>query len=859
MTDFVEDFLNEAALQLFDLESHLPALAKDLSREEGLNALYVFFDFIRSVAPFAGFLRLYRLADASLREIKECQKKGNILEALPAVLAKFQRIKEILVTSERLKREARESDDDLLPPADDNVSDFFVLNASKNMNVVRSGITAQETILDKREEELVLWAQALAEQENALKDKENILFKEERSQTVLQEKVSETLKRLNEQEKIQGELEECLASTRLTLQKCQEKLAVQENLQKHSEHLLEMKEAALNDTKQKNLELARQLAEEEKLKEEHEQQFFQELEKKQVQNKKLLDHLKLLEKTHFEVNENREKIFSQYALLEEEYQTIQRQLKEEKENKDQILQEKRELEKQHLDFSTLMLSLQEQLNVQEKSAKRFETQLKKQKYRYEALQSDLQVSGWPYDVGKLQKELAVLARQNKDETMTDSLAVLKEWIVQIRTHSFVKIPNFFKNIVHITAGRYKKPYEIDIKCDVVNGVDKDALSVLEQMLMELIENAFRHAFLKDGEVLHLSFSAWEKGTAVCCSFKDNGSSFDFDQLYNAVRATGLINKNISLSQQELLAYLFHNTVKGKTENRGLVKAVRLLEKSGGQVSADFKDGLQINFSIPKRFLFDNVLLFRLSDRLMAVPLNAVAETIFLKEEEIKMEKGGSGYFFYWKGISIPVLRLEKKEQNNFGLVIQAGAFSFLIPIQQVLDTEYILSFSDQKTKKKNPYLTPCTVLESGREPVFLDIEELLNQIVLPLPRKIISNAENESHNAETGVFYLIFKSEPAVFGAVRVDSILRVEDFVFSPKESVRKKFLETQGIRLPLRDSCPRDGYPHAQAVLIFEKFALAVQEVVDIIEIPNAETQESIDFIAYRGRKVSVFSEDL
>jgi len=244
---------------------------------------------------------------------------------------------------------------------------------------------------------------------------------------------------------------------------------------------------------------------------------------------------------------------------------------------------------------------------------------------------------------------------------------------------------------------------------------------------------------------------------------------------------------------------------------------------------------------------------------MAVPLNAVAETIFLKEEEIKMEKGGSGYFFYWKGISIPVLRLEKKEQNNFGLVIQAGAFSFLIPIQQVLDTEYILSFSDQKTKKKNPYLTPCTVLESGREPVFLDIEELLNQIVLPLPRKIISNAENESHNAETGVFYLIFKSEPAVFGAVRVDSILRVEDFVFSPKESVRKKFLETQGIRLPLRDSCPRDGYPHAQAVLIFEKFALAVQEVVDIIEIPNAETQESIDFIAYRGRKVSVFSEDL
>ena len=43
MTDFVEDFLNEAALQLSDLESFMPMLTKNLSPKEGWDALYVFF------------------------------------------------------------------------------------------------------------------------------------------------------------------------------------------------------------------------------------------------------------------------------------------------------------------------------------------------------------------------------------------------------------------------------------------------------------------------------------------------------------------------------------------------------------------------------------------------------------------------------------------------------------------------------------------------------------------------------------------------------------------------------------------------------------------------------------------------
>ena len=77
-----------------------------------------------------------------------------------------------------------------------------------------------------------------------------------------------------------------------------------------------------------------------------------------------------------------------------------------------------------------------------------------------------------------------------------------------------------------------------------------------------------------------------------------------------------------------------------------------------------------------------------------------------------------------------------------------------------------------------------------------------------------------------------------------------------SPENAIHKKYLEMQGKRLPLRDSCSHDGYPYAQAVLIFKTFALAIHEVIDIIDIPAAD---NTDFIAYRGRKVPVFSTEL
>lgn len=857
MTGLVDDFLNETAVRLSDLESFLPILEKNPTQEDCWEALYNFFNFVRSVAPFAGFSRSYRIADAATKEIRQYFDKEQKIEILLAVLKKFQRIRNILIEAERLKREVRANDDDILPPDESDEKNILPVKTV----FVQPDISSQATELDKREEELVLWAQALAEQENALKCKENILFKEENIQSISQRKMTEALKQVSEQKKIQNDLEERLNQMRSALVSCEEKLANQEDLNKESQNLLQTKENVLEEMNKKIQELTRSLQEKSALNKQREELLCQELQENLRQNEELQKSLNSLESSRSEIGEDRNKIFLQYSELKQEYQKTVQSLNEEKENKERVLEEKRELEKQHLEFNSRMVMLQEELDLEKENMKHAEMLLEQQKWNHDLVQSELLAAGWPYDIEKIQKELAVLARLKGNDETKESLIVLKDLLCQIRTRSFIKIPHIFKSIAQNAAKQYQRPYRVSVDCNVNCGVDQDALIVLEQMLIQLVDNSFRCAYPKeDGGRLSLSFYAQDEGTYLHCIFSDNAETFDFDGLYEVIVSNGLLNENTPIERLDLLTYLFHNRVAFRQENRSLFDALQLLEKSGGQIRVCWDNGLKIDFFIPKRFLFDTVLLFKVADRLLTIPMSAVSETVFFKGDEIKEDRETKSLFFYWKGLSIPVLKLDGEGQNGFGLVIQAGIFTFLLPVQQILDTEHLLSFSDQNSGLDCRYLIPCTVLESGKEPLWLDVAELLQQVTLPLPKKILSVSDDEEQIGEKGqlLSYLIFKSEPSVFGAIRVDAVLRVEDFSVSTEEVSRLKFLETQGKKLPLKDFCTNNHFAYAKAVLILKTQALAIQEVVDIVEIPKA-TENNIDFILYHGRKVPVFSSEI
>lgn len=846
MADFTADFLNEARERLTEAERQLSLLKKNPADQEVWIVLDDFFRFVKSAAPFAGFARTYRLAKAASAETEVFLAQKASLSMLPAILLKFQRIKKIVQSAELLKREPRESDEDLLPAektADD--SENAPSEPEKKNISEQDDLAAQETALDEREEQLVVWAQTLAERENALNQRENILFGEERRQLTAQEKIGAVMTRLNDQEKIQADLEEHLAQTRLALQDCQDKLGEREKQRQDTVLLLDTKNRALEEMGAKISDLTRKLQEKNNLSEQREKQLKNELRRNHSEAEELKLNLETLEEFKNAVGNDYQKAAEQVKTLERECRDAAERLAREAENTDRIRREKMDLEQQHVEFNSRLVALQEELNAEREKLKRVQKTTDRLKKRDDCVRAELKAAGWPFGTEKQQKELAALARAGGGAGM----GALRDLVAGVRIRTFGVVAAFLDKQLEAAGKKYNRAYDAKIDCAPVCGVDKDFLTAAEQLLAELIDNAFKYAVPPEGEPLTISFSAVEEGAFVHVTFSDNGTVFDGGVTTGAVKAEE--------AEETAAAFLFDPAVEPNGRQSGTWRASRSALRAGTRVEAVVDHGLRVRLSVPKRFIFDRVLLFAQGENVCALPLNAVGETVFLQESESDLKRNAETgeLTFYWKGLSLPVpdFGAQSAEDIAYGIVVRVGVFAFLIPVRQIFDTELLLHLSE-KASEKSPYLFPATVMESGRDVLWVDLAALTAEIKPALPRKIVALPEDAAETSRSAS-YLVYKSEPAVFGAVPVDSVLRVEDFSFPVQRLVNKKYFETQGTRLPLRDSCPRGGYPYAAAVLIFDNLALAINEVVDIVDIPNIDKDKNgVDCIIYRGRKVSV-----
>lgn len=867
MPDLIEEFLNGADENLGRLDQKLFLLETNPSDKAVWDGLDSFFNFVRSAAPFVSFPRVYRLSDAALADMKRYYAKTAGLEVLPGVLMKYQRIRKILSAAAALKREPRESDDDLLSfsrPAEENAAADDSVSAVPQPDP-RSDIMRQEAALDEREEQLVLWAQALKEQEDDLKKRENVVFSEEKRQALCEQKITEITAHLNEKEKIQAELENSLADCQLALDECRGRLKDQEMQLERSFAQSEAKNKALQEMNEKIQGLENILAEKTDLSERSENALREEIRHYKDEAAVYEAALKRLEADRLQMESTRTQVFDEYENLKQEYETTMLQSDGEKQVIEKLAGEKRDLEQQHYELNRRLVALQEELAAEKERLHQTEIRSEKQKKRFDRLQAELSAVQWPLDPEQMQKELAGVAKERASllgkPAPCENLTALANIVGRIRSRPFLEIPSFLRGFIKKDAARYERHFTFSSGIAAGIKIDKDAVAALEQILIHVADNALRHALAAQDEPLALHFTAQTDGAFVRMTFSDNGTAFDFDKLYGAVLSAGLVSQEegAALTQEELLQYLFHPFVPLHAQTRGLLEASRILERLGGRIKASFDGGLHVTFFMPKAFLFDRLLIFGCGGGRFAVPVNMVAETVFLDKEEFKINDSGGVPFFYWKGLSLPVLDFPVSPGENapFGLVLQAGAFTFLMPVEQLYDTEHMISFSEKPGEERSPYLVPCITLESGQEVFLADVSALLRRMSILFPRVIVPGAETEEEKPSCTSSYLIFKSEPSVFGAVCVDRVKRIDDFCFAPSELPRENpVFVSEGERYPLKDTCSRDSFPYAQAVLVLDGVALAVQEVADIIDIPAADKDGEIDFIVYRGRKVPVFS---
>ncbi len=568
------------------------------------------------------------------------------------------------------------------------------------------------------------------------------------------------------------------------------------------------------------------------------------------------------------------------AVLNAENENLKRAAEESAREFEKAKSEQTNLIEQHRLLNDENVELQQELSRRKAAAEREREDMKRQNAAYEEMKDDLRAVRWPFDVGGLCGGLERLAKArtvmqsllaksynvqklSSVRTMQEASLIFKEHVADLRSRSVRGVYDFVRKTLKQKSEKYRRAVKIgwDLP-EELPVADAEAENAVCRILSFLIDNSFKYAVLPpDDLVLRLKFSVKSNGTFLNFSLSDNGTEFPVNTLRaNIIQAHLLTRPEVeALSDRDVLQYLFHPQVRRRSDVRGLLAACALLEVCGGRIGAKFENGLRVDFSLPVSYLFGQALGCRIGRYKVLLPLSAVVKTLSLSGSENPFARRGGMLFLEWEGMSVPVLPFPPggSDAAEYGVVLQAGAFFVLLRVDQILDTQEIVSLHSDKADKDTPFLLPAVTLEHGSEFSFLDVSFLLrlHPLLLASSEDV---APDDGYRARTQSF-LIFKSAPHTFGAVRVDAVERIDAFSEPQKDPETKAaFFESGGKKLPLRDTAPHGRFAFSKAVLVLKNSALAIQEVTDILDVPVAEENESVDFVVYNGAQIPVLSEE-
>lgn len=226
-------------------------------------------------------------------------------------------------------------------------------------------------------------------------------------------------------------------------------------------------------------------------------------------------------------------------------------------------------------------------------------------------------------------------------------AVMKIRMVPVE-HLFRRFPRLVRDVAK-SCGK-----EVTL---VVTGqdtdLDKSILDMLAEPLAHLVRNCVDHGIEPPSERVSagkpaqgtVSLEAYHQGNQIVIEVTDDGRGIDRNKLLAKAVAREVINQSDAtlLSEQEALNLVFHpglstadqvTTISGRGVGMDVVKTV--LDRLKGAISIRTTPGKGTTFylKVPLTLAIIKALLFRVEDRVYAVPLASVVEIARVNRPEI---------------------------------------------------------------------------------------------------------------------------------------------------------------------------------------------------------------------------------
>jgi two-component system chemotaxis sensor kinase CheA len=282
-------------------------------------------------------------------------------------------------------------------------------------------------------------------------------------------------------------------------------------------------------------------------------------------------------------------------------------------------------------------------------------------------------------------------------------------------------------------------------------LDKSILDMLAEPIAHLVRNAVDHGIespaerINDGKPAQgtVTLDAYHQGNQIVIEVTDDGHGLDRDRLVAKAIERGLLKQGdpAVMSETDINNLIFHpglstadqvTSISGRGVGMDVVKTV--LEKLKGSVSIKTTVGKGTTFylKVPLTLAIINALLFRVGDRLYAVPLASVVE--ITRTTPSALHRVDNHDVMQLRNEVLMLLHLERLEKETveknkmFVVVISTGERKFGLVVDHLVGEEELVIKAMDDHLVATDLVSGASILGDGTVVLILNLSSVVAKL-----------------------------------------------------------------------------------------------------------------------------------
>jgi two-component system chemotaxis sensor kinase CheA len=330
------------------------------------------------------------------------------------------------------------------------------------------------------------------------------------------------------------------------------------------------------------------------------------------------------------------------------------------------------------------------------------------------------------------------------------LRKLQRAVMKIR---MVPVEQMFRRLPRVVRDTAKQTgREVNIVIEGENtDLDKSILDALAEPMMHLLRNAVDHGIEPPLERAAagkppegtIRLNAYHQGNQVVIEISDDGHGIDLPMVVQKAVAQSIISPEQAarISESDALDLIFQaglstssevTEISGRGVGMDVVKAV--MDRLKGTVSVRSIPGQGTTFllKVPLTLAIIKALLFRVSERLYAVPLGNVLEILRSRESEVHVVDGQE--VLQIREEVVPLIRLSRMyahlecKLRLFVIVVSLGDRKIGLVVDRLIGEQELVIKALDESLISSQLVSGASILGDGRVVLILSISDVVEKL-----------------------------------------------------------------------------------------------------------------------------------